>query len=148
MNKELKELNAPATLEQETDSLISDWYSYAGYLHTDPASTAFLKATITGLISSKLQAEPAKQETFTARDARSAVCKVRTCEGFIQNILDDLKYKAECGITEIRVTAYWNEYKYNYMQQLIDTLRNLHFDVVYTSRRETRQNRIQVLIRW
>ena len=87
-------------------------------------------------------------EPFTARDARSAVCKARTCEGFIQNILEDIKYKAECGITETRIVTYVGDYKHCYLIKLYAELHKLQFDFVETHKAVAGRMRVQTIISW
>jgi len=153
MNKELKDAVDLAICTTLCRDLDINWETKKN-LHRNIQSAIWdylhkKVANYDAALQSQMQETPSKDKiNLTAREARSATCKARTCEGFIQNILEDIKYKAECGFTESRITAYQDEYKYHYFPELTQALVALKFDVVRFDKTVVGRHKTILTISW
>jgi hypothetical protein len=154
LQSQLQEKN-PATydLEKEIKKSVDAWYRKSEVdVRGDLGNRMFniARAYAASLQESEIAFKP--KETFTARDARTAALKARTYEGFLQGVMSDINYQAECGKDIFTVIANDGSRIAGYLTRLASYLRSIGFEVTRSEtevkRNEGKAIRIRLVIKW
>lgn len=131
MNKELKDLKEAIDEFISTYNLVTSTGAKTTEIWLRVALEEFAKSYATSLQpqpQSQSQ-ETAKQETFTARDARAATLHARTYEGFLRSVMKDIEYQTRRGLHTTIIATYYNDYRVKYFPRLIKFLHSMRYEV-------------------
>lgn len=141
--------SATYDLEREIWKSVDVWYRKAEVdVRGDLCNRIFNIARAYAASLQAAETVPKPKEQFTAKDARSAVVKARTCEEFVCNIMQDIEYQAGYGFSDYSITTYLDDYKAPYLPQLCQYLIALGYSVVQASKQVAGRTRIKVTVSW